>query len=195
MHDTLTAAPPVYILRGTEAQWPVCFNSHAGHKKSYVTLSSEPVLTPVSDLGHLVQLKSASVASASYTTPDEMAWIAALDTPLFIGRVDLGLARIELFTTLRLHQVLLEQEYVGIELLLDRADETSTKPNVRRAKGTRLEGFGERFFALDPGRQGAASEEGSDDWRKLRDRWEHSHVVRAVLAVIALIVLLVAVAT
>jgi Domain of unknown function (DUF1772) len=59
---------------------------------------------------------------------------------------------------------------------------------------TRLEGFGERFFSLDPVKQGAASEEGADDWKTLRDRWEYSHVVRAVLAVIALLALLVAVA-
>jgi hypothetical protein len=50
-----------------------------------------------------------------------MAWISALDSPLFIGRVDLKLARIELFTTLRLHQILLERGYDGIELLLDPA--------------------------------------------------------------------------
>jgi hypothetical protein len=62
-------------------------------------------------------------------------------------------------------------------------------------RDTRLEGFGERFFSLDPVKQRAASEEGSDDWRRLRDRWEYSHVARAVLAVIALIALLVAVAT
>jgi Domain of unknown function (DUF1772) len=62
-------------------------------------------------------------------------------------------------------------------------------------RDTRLEGLGGRFFALDPVKQGAASEEGSDDWRKLRDRWEYSHVARAVLAVIAFICLLVAVAT
>jgi hypothetical protein len=60
---------------------------------------------------------------------------------------------------------------------------------------TRLEGFGEKFFSLDPVNQGTASEGRSDDWRKLRDRWEYSHVVRAVLAVIALIALIVAVAT
>jgi hypothetical protein len=43
-------------------------------------------------------------------------------------------------------------------------------------------------------KQGAASGEGAEDWKELRDRWEYSHVVRAVLAVIALIALLVAVA-
>jgi hypothetical protein len=56
-----------------------------------------------------------------------------LDSPLFIGRVNRKQAKIELFTTLRLHQILLERGYDEIELLLDPADETATMPNVRRA--------------------------------------------------------------
>jgi hypothetical protein len=87
----------------------------------------------IPDVSFLVQLKSASVLSVSYTTRDDMAWISGLDSPLFIGRVDVKQARIELFTTLRLHQILLERSYDGIELLLDPADEASTTPNVRRA--------------------------------------------------------------
>jgi hypothetical protein len=87
----------------------------------------------IPDVSFLVQLKSASAASVSYTTPDEMAWICALDSPLFIGRVDLKRTRIELFTTLRLHQILLEGTYEGIELLLDRPDDWSAMPDVRRA--------------------------------------------------------------
>ena len=71
------------------------------------------------DVSFLIQLKSASVPFVSYTTPDDMAWISGLDSPLFIGRVDVKQARIELFTTLRLHQILLERSYEGIELLLD----------------------------------------------------------------------------
>ncbi len=85
------------------------------------------------DLSFLVQLKSARIPSVSYTTPEEMTWIVALEVPLLIGRVDLEDARIELFTTLRLHEVLLERAYDGVELLLDPGDETSTKPGVRRA--------------------------------------------------------------
>lgn len=87
----------------------------------------------IPDLSFLVQLKSASVSAVSYTTPDEMAWVSALDTPLLIGRVDLKHSRIELFTTLRLHQIMLESSHQGIELLLDSASEESTTPNVRRA--------------------------------------------------------------
>jgi hypothetical protein len=60
-------------------------------------------------------------------------------------------------------------------------------------KDTRLQGLGEEFFALDPIRKGAA-QAGSEGWKKLRDKWEYSHVLRAVLAVIALIALIVATA-
>jgi hypothetical protein len=87
----------------------------------------------IPDLSFLVQLKASSIISVPYTTSDAMGWIIALDVPLFIGRVDLRQARIELFTTQRLHQIVLEKYYEGIEFLLDRADETSTMPNVRRA--------------------------------------------------------------
>lgn len=87
----------------------------------------------IPDLSFLVQLKSASVSSVSYTTKDGMAWIRSLDSPLFIGRVDIKQSRIELFTTLRLHQVLLEKDYKGIELLLDPGKESADDPNLRRA--------------------------------------------------------------
>jgi len=86
----------------------------------------------IPDVSFMVQLKSASFASVSYTTQDDMAWISALDSPLFIGRVDRKQAKIELFTTLWLQRILLERGYDGIELLLDPADETATMPNVRR---------------------------------------------------------------
>jgi hypothetical protein len=61
-------------------------------------------------------------------------------------------------------------------------------------KDTRLQGFGGEFFALDPMKKGAASEDGGEGWKKLRDTWEYSHVWRAVLAVIALIGVIVATA-
>jgi hypothetical protein len=61
-------------------------------------------------------------------------------------------------------------------------------------KDTRLEGLGGEFFALDPMKKGAAAEAGSEGWTKLRDKWEYSHVLRAVLAAIALIALIVATA-
>ena len=53
-------------------------------------------------------------------------------------------------------------------------------------KDTPLTGATGGFFALDPMKQGAPSEEGSEGWTKLRNRWEYSHVLRAIFAVIAL---------
>jgi hypothetical protein len=35
---------------------------------------------------------------------------------------------------------------------------------------------------------------GEDDWKRLRRRWEYSHVTRAVLAAISLVFLVIAVA-
>lgn len=87
----------------------------------------------IPDRSFLVQLKAASVRSVIYDKPDAIAWITALEVPLFIGRVDLKKASIELFSTQRLHQVLLEQQYEFIELLLDVADEAPPRPKMRRA--------------------------------------------------------------
>ncbi len=86
----------------------------------------------IPDLSFLVQLKSASVASVAYTSRDEMEWLKALEVPLFIGRVNRKNSSIELFTTQRLHQVLLEMDYEGIELLLDEAPESNIVPEIRR---------------------------------------------------------------
>jgi hypothetical protein len=83
-------------------------------------------------LTFFVQLKSESTKSVSYTTPDEVAWISSLEVPLFIGRVYLREGKIELFTTQRLHQVLLEQPYEHIELLLDSGIEQPAPDGGRR---------------------------------------------------------------
>lgn len=61
-------------------------------------------------------------------------------------------------------------------------------------KDMRLKGAGQGFFSLDPMKQGASSDDSSEGWRKLRDRWEYSHVLRAALSVIALIALIIAIA-
>jgi hypothetical protein len=61
-------------------------------------------------------------------------------------------------------------------------------------KDTSLQGLGGEFFALDPMKKGAAAEAGSEGWKKLRDKWEYSHVLRAVLAAVALVALIVATA-
>ena len=87
----------------------------------------------IPDLSFLVQLKANSITSIKYATPEEIAWISSLEVPLLFGRTDRVQQRIELFTTQRLHQILLEDDYEGIELLLDPADESSSEPNLRRA--------------------------------------------------------------
>jgi hypothetical protein len=60
-------------------------------------------------------------------------------------------------------------------------------------KDTRLKGFGAGFFSLGS-KQAATSENASDGWIRLRNRWEYSHVLRAVFSAIALIALIIAVA-
>jgi len=58
-------------------------------------------------------------------------------------------------------------------------------------KGTQLQGFSAGFFSFNPlGRTG----DQASDWTALRDRWEYSHVVRAVLGLLSLILLTAAVA-
>jgi hypothetical protein len=61
-------------------------------------------------------------------------------------------------------------------------------------KEQRLKGFGAGFFSLDPMKRGAAMETERQDWTRLRNRWEYSHVARAGLSIIALIALVVSIA-
>ncbi|WP_027997559.1 hypothetical protein [Sinorhizobium arboris] len=56
-------------------------------------------------------------------------------------------------------------------------------------KDTQLGGTSTRFFALG---KSAAPENG--DWTALRDRWERSHVVRAALGLVSLVLLATAIA-
>lgn len=55
-------------------------------------------------------------------------------------------------------------------------------------RGETLGSAGSRFFSI--GRQ-SQSEVSPPDWTALRDRWEHSHLTRAVLASISLLALVV----
>jgi hypothetical protein len=56
-----------------------------------------------------------------------------------------------------------------------------------------LKGASAGFFGFDPfKRQGRGERDGEEAWQQLRDRWEHSHVLRAVLSAFALIALTVA---
>ena len=59
-------------------------------------------------------------------------------------------------------------------------------------KDTQLGGTGARFFAFGAQRASTAAE--STDWTALRDRWERSHVVRAVLGLASLVLLATAIA-
>jgi hypothetical protein len=58
-----------------------------------------------------------------------------------------------------------------------------------------LGGAGGKFFAFDPmQRRGPDEDDGEEAWKRARDRWEFSHLLRAVLALIALAALTVAIA-
>lgn len=61
-------------------------------------------------------------------------------------------------------------------------------------KDTHLTGLGGEFFSLDPMKRGAASTDDAESWKKLRDRWEYSHVLRAALSAVALVALITGVA-
>jgi hypothetical protein len=68
------------------------------------------------------------------------------------------------------------------------------RDTLEAERGTRP-GFASRFFLSDPASGSALEVEPLPaDWTSVRDRWEYSHVVRAILAVCALIALLIAVA-
>lgn len=56
-------------------------------------------------------------------------------------------------------------------------------------EGTELTGAAAGFFAFDPLRRSG----GRPDWTALRDRWEYSHVLRAGLAMLGLVLLVTAV--
>ena len=53
---------------------------------------------------------------------------------------------------------------------------------------------GAKFFAVQKRQSSSEQNRSNEEWRRLRDRWEHSHLMRAVLAGIALIAIVVAAA-
>ena len=59
-------------------------------------------------------------------------------------------------------------------------------------QGTSIARFGARFFSFDP--LNRRSQAGALEWAALRDRWEQSHVVRALLGLLSLTLLVAAVA-
>jgi len=60
-----------------------------------------------------------------------------------------------------------------------------------QSAGATLGNLGGEFFAHDPA--GRHTSWTIADWRKLRDRWEYSHIARAVLAFISFVSLVVAI--
>ncbi len=62
-------------------------------------------------------------------------------------------------------------------------------------KDQNLSGLGGGFFAFNPmKRRGPEERDGDDAWKRARNRWEYSHVVRTILAALALVSLTVGVA-
>lgn len=60
-------------------------------------------------------------------------------------------------------------------------------------EGKDLNRFGSGFFSFGAGRSRLGSATRPPDWRRLRDRWEYSHLARSVLASVSLISLVVAI--
>ncbi len=56
-------------------------------------------------------------------------------------------------------------------------------------EGFRLKGFGRRFFAIGTSKRSDANR---PDWMWLRDRWEVSHAIRALLGLISLVLVVTA---
>jgi hypothetical protein len=55
------------------------------------------------------------------------------------------------------------------------------------AAGKTLSAAGSRFFSFDPTSRKHDRSRQPYDWTRLRDRWELSHLVRAVLALVSLV--------
>jgi hypothetical protein len=62
------------------------------------------------------------------------------------------------------------------------------------AEEQQLKGLGAKFFSIDARQQSTQAENVNEDWKAMRDRWEYSHLLRAILSGLALIALLVAIA-
>lgn len=120
----------IFLLRSVALVAPVPRQEDVGNDAFVTLIRPEGSRRLIPDVSFLVQLKAASQKVVSYTKPDEVAWVTKLEIPLFIGRVDLRTASISLYSTQRLHHILLEASYDEIHLLLDPASESSA--NNRR---------------------------------------------------------------
>jgi xanthosine utilization system XapX-like protein len=58
-------------------------------------------------------------------------------------------------------------------------------------RGEKLGSFGSGFFSIGAKRSSSQNETRQADWMELRNRWEYSHVARAVLAMLSLICLVI----
>ncbi len=115
----------IFLLRSVAFVAPVPRQEDVGNDVFCTLARPEGSRRLLPDLSFLVQLKASSVCKISYSSPDEIAWLTNLEIPLFIGRVDLRNASVSLFSTQRLHQILLEKSYDEIHLLLDPEGESS----------------------------------------------------------------------
>ena len=61
-------------------------------------------------------------------------------------------------------------------------------------QSTTLGGFGEAFFNVGSGTHRVRPDD-PDGWKRMRDRWEYSHIVRAALATLSFLLLVVAAVT
>ncbi len=123
----------LFLLRAVALVAPVPRQEDVGVDAFATLVRLEGSRRLLPDVSFLVQLKAASLSVVKYVGPDEVAWLTNLEIPLFIGRVDLSRASITLFSTQRVHQILLEGPHEEIHLLLDPADETAPTSGVRRA--------------------------------------------------------------
>ncbi len=124
----------IFLLKAIALVAPVPRPEDVGHDAFATLIRLEGSRRLIPDLSFLVQLKSASVTSVNYESPDGMAWIRELEVPFFVGRVDLTRTSIELFATHGLQQILLQSDYYdSLELLLDEPDKPSTVPRLGRA--------------------------------------------------------------
>jgi hypothetical protein len=122
----------IFLLRCVALVAPVPRQDDVGNDAFATLMRPEGSRRLLADVSFLVQLKAASAAIVSYTGPDQMGWITNLEIPLFIGRVDLRQASIALFSTQRIHQILMENSYSEIHLLLDPGDESTGDEKSRR---------------------------------------------------------------
>jgi hypothetical protein len=120
----------IFLLRSVALVAAVPRQEDVGNDAFVTLIRPEGSRRLLPDVSLLVQLKAASTSEVPFCGKDAITWVTNLEIPLFIGRVDLQTASISLYSTQRLHHILLEASYDEIHLLLDPASESSA--NNRR---------------------------------------------------------------